>query len=161
MAQARKSILTIVVMDSLMCNCTSKLALRAPRNDGSDEAPAKKEKGPTFVGPVRGLAPLRTGPIPTAPGGWGLRNPEPKGPGQRRIFFLQGSGAVDGRKWGSNMISSNDPVTPGFRRSGNRPCPRRYLSRASCSVRRLAQSCTSRHDPEKWAPVFGTRSCLR
>jgi hypothetical protein len=29
-----ESILPIVVMDSLMCNCTSKLALRAPRNDG-------------------------------------------------------------------------------------------------------------------------------
>jgi hypothetical protein len=28
-----ESILSIVVMDSLMCNCTSKLALRAPRND--------------------------------------------------------------------------------------------------------------------------------
>jgi hypothetical protein len=29
-----ESILIIVVMDSLMCNCTSWLALRAPRNDG-------------------------------------------------------------------------------------------------------------------------------
>jgi len=26
---------------------------------------------------------LRTGPIPTTPGGWGLRNPGLKGPGQR------------------------------------------------------------------------------
>src|SRR6266704_2815477 len=28
-----ESILSIVVMDSLMCNCTSGLTLRAPRND--------------------------------------------------------------------------------------------------------------------------------
>lgn len=55
------------------------------------------------------LTPLRTGPIPTAPGGWGLRNPEPKGPGQRRIIFSQGSGAGDGRKWGSNMIPLTFP----------------------------------------------------
>ena len=34
-----------------------------------------------------------TGPIPTAPGGWGLRNPEPKGPGQRRTIFSQATGA--------------------------------------------------------------------
>ena len=55
------------------------------------------------------LTPLRTGPIPTAPGGWGLRNPEPKGPGQRRAFFSQGSGAGDWRKWGSNMIPLTFP----------------------------------------------------
>jgi hypothetical protein len=33
-----ESIRIIVVMDSLMCNCTSKLALRAPRNDGDGYA---------------------------------------------------------------------------------------------------------------------------
>src|SRR5215467_3702693 len=62
---------------------------------------AQKRKGPTFVGPVSGDKPLAIDPIPTAPGGWGLRNPEPKGPGQRRITYLRwarqavgGSGAV-------------------------------------------------------------------
>jgi len=58
----------------------------------------KKEKDQLSLAQYRGETPLRTDPIPTAPGGWGLRNPEPKGPGQRRIFFSQASGAVDGRK---------------------------------------------------------------
>src|ERR1700752_4485500 len=49
----------------------------------------QKRKGPTFVGPVSGGKPRAIDPIPTAPGGWGLRNPEPKGPGQRRISYLK------------------------------------------------------------------------
>src|SRR5882757_2294 len=57
---------------------------------------------------------LRTGPILTAPGGWGLRNPEPKGPGQRSIPFSQSSRAVAGRKLGGIMISANDTVTAFF-----------------------------------------------
>ena len=56
-----------------------------------------------------GINYLRTGPILTTPGGWGLRNPEPKGPGQRRISFSQSSGADGGRKWGSNMIPLTIP----------------------------------------------------
>src|SRR3984893_3865413 len=39
-----ESILTIVVMDSLMCNCTSKLALRAPRNDEINWEETKQRK---------------------------------------------------------------------------------------------------------------------
>ena len=63
-----------------------------------DASRPTNEKGPTFVGPVSGLTLLRTGPIPTAPGGWGLRNPEPKGPGQRRIVLSQPSRAGGWRK---------------------------------------------------------------
>src|SRR2546423_12364481 len=44
-----------------------------------------------------------TGPILTTPGGWGLRNPEPKGPGQRTTYFSQFSAAVGGRKFGGIM----------------------------------------------------------
>src|SRR5205085_8330354 len=44
-----------------------------------------------------------TGPILTTPGGWGLRNPEPKGPGQRTTYFWQFSAAVGGRKFGGIM----------------------------------------------------------
>jgi len=51
-----------------------------------------------------GLTILRTGPILTTPGGWGLRNPEPKGPGQRKGTFSQFSRAGAGRKWGGIMI---------------------------------------------------------
>jgi hypothetical protein len=50
-----------------------------------------------------------TDPILTAPGGWGLRNPEPKGPGQRKVFFSQFSRAVAGRKWGGIMIPLTIP----------------------------------------------------
>jgi hypothetical protein len=57
---------------------------------------------------------LRTGPIPTAPGGWGLRNPELKGPGQRSDGLSQSRRAVAGRKLGRIMISANDPVTLHF-----------------------------------------------
>jgi hypothetical protein len=51
------------------------------------------------------------GPIPTIPGGWGLRNPKPKGPGQRSAFFSQFRRAGEGRKWGGIMIPANDTVT--------------------------------------------------
>src|SRR5260370_39687083 len=70
-----------------------------------------KRKRTNFRWPSMGINYLRTGPIPTTPGGWGLRNPEPKGPGQRRILFSQSRRAVAGRKLGGIMISANDPVT--------------------------------------------------
>src|SRR5438874_2227103 len=54
---------------------------------------------------------VRTDPIPTTPGGWGLRNPEPKGPGQRTQVFSQRRAAVAWRKSGDTMIPANDPVT--------------------------------------------------
>src|SRR4051795_10261451 len=54
---------------------------------------------------------VRTDPILTAPGGWGLRNPEPKGPGQRTQVFSQCRAAVAWRKSGDTMIPANDPVT--------------------------------------------------
>ncbi len=47
---------------------------------------------------------LRTGPVPTTPGGWGLRNPEPKGPGQRSDCLSQTRTAPAGRKWGIIVI---------------------------------------------------------
>src|SRR4051812_28465163 len=53
----------------------------------------------------------RTDPILTAPGGWGLRNPEPKGPGQRTQVFSQCRAAGAWRKSGDIKIPSNDPVT--------------------------------------------------
>lgn len=56
-----------------------------------------------------GINYLATGPILTTPGGWGLRNPEPKGPGQRKDIFSQSSGAVAGRKWGGIMIPLTIP----------------------------------------------------
>jgi hypothetical protein len=56
-----------------------------------------------------GINYLRTGPILTTPGGWGLRNPEPKGPGQRRLFFSQCRTAGAGRKWGGIMIPLTIP----------------------------------------------------
>src|SRR3954470_14934499 len=71
----------------------------------------QKEKGPTHVGPVMGLTPLRTGPIPKAPGGWGLRNPEPKGPGQRSDRFLAIPRGVRLAEVGHHCDSANDPVT--------------------------------------------------
>src|SRR5258708_30281426 len=72
------------------------------------------KKGPTHVGPGWGQTILRTGPIPTAPGGWGLRNPGPKGPGQRSDCLSQSRRAVAGRKLGRIMISANDLVTLHF-----------------------------------------------
>jgi hypothetical protein len=50
-----------------------------------------------------------TGPILTTPGGWGLRNPEPKGPGQRSTFFSQSTAAGDWRKRGGIMIPLTIP----------------------------------------------------
>ena len=64
----------------------------------------KKKKDQLSLAQSRDFNSPATGPIPTAPGGWGLRNPEPKGPGQRSDFFSQFSGAVGWQKWGSNKI---------------------------------------------------------
>ena len=74
----------------------------------SGHAP-KKEKDQLSLAQSRGVKPPAIDPIPTAPGGWGLRNPEPKGPGQRRITFSQASGAGAWRKWGSNKIPLTIP----------------------------------------------------
>ena len=54
---------------------------------------------------------LRTGPILTTPGGWGLRNPESKGPGQRRDYLvaIQQGGRL--AEVGRYYDSANDPVT--------------------------------------------------
>ena len=51
------------------------------------------------------------GPVPTIPGGWGLRNPKPKEPDQRSIFFSQARAAGDWPNWGGIVILANDPVT--------------------------------------------------
>jgi hypothetical protein len=51
------------------------------------------------------------GPVPTIPGGWGLRNPKPKEPDQRSIFFSQAREAGGWPKWGGIVILANDPVT--------------------------------------------------
>jgi len=71
------------------------------------ERDAEKQKGPTLVGPVWRLP--ASGPIPTIPGGWGLRNPEPKGPGQRSISLSLDRTAHAGRKWGGIMIPLTIP----------------------------------------------------
>jgi len=81
-------------------------AMRVVETKGPRER--AKEKGPTWRWPPD-LAAL--GPIPTIPGGWGLRNPKPKGPGQRSAFFSQFRRAGEGRKWGGIMIPANDTVT--------------------------------------------------
>jgi hypothetical protein len=52
-----------------------------------------------------------TGPAPTTPGGWGLRNPESKEPGQRNAFLFA---IQQGGRWaefGRHYDSANDPVT--------------------------------------------------
>src|SRR5215468_4653246 len=78
------------------------------RGEGrSAETSRHNKKGPTRVGPSF----VRTGPILTTPGGWGLRNPEPKGPGQRTRIFSQCRAAGARRKSGETMIPANDPVT--------------------------------------------------
>src|SRR5271156_3503533 len=68
----------------------------------------EKEKGPTRVGPVTDQY-SASDPIPTTPGGWGLRNPASKGPGQRRNYFSQASRARGGQKWGRIMIPLTMP----------------------------------------------------
>ena len=52
------------------------------------------------------------GPVPAIPGGWGLRNPKPRGPSQRSAFFSQFRTAGGWQKWGGIMIPANVPVTP-------------------------------------------------
>src|ERR1700730_13388727 len=105
-----------------------------------------------------------TGPILTTPGGWGLRNPEPKGPGQRRFLLSQSSRAVAGRKLGRIMISANDPVTAFFRvhRPQDNP-PRRNLGPVATGPLAAAGG---RRDhgglgmiPKSGVRFSGTRSC--
>src|SRR3954467_8777387 len=93
---------------------------------------------------------VRTDPILTAPGGWGLRNPEPKGPGQRTQVFSQCRAAVAWRKSGDTMIPANDPVTvcrdrvPPLRVGGL--LRSNVLTGPPCSGEQLARSCNC-HDP--------------
>ena len=54
---------------------------------------------------------VRTGPILTTPGGWGLRNPEPKGPGQRSALLFAKPHGVGLAEVGHHCDSANDPVT--------------------------------------------------
>ena len=54
---------------------------------------------------------LRTDPVPSTPGGWGLRNPESIGPGQRSECFLaiqHGVGLTEFRQY---YDLTNVPVT--------------------------------------------------
>jgi len=48
--------------------------------------------------------PRKIDPILTTPGGWGLRNPVPKGPGQPMRKTSQPLAAAGGRKSGGIMI---------------------------------------------------------
>src|SRR3954454_1900203 len=50
-----ESILTMVLMDSLMCNCTSKLGLRAPRNDDLVDGAARSIQMEFVQLPMLGL----------------------------------------------------------------------------------------------------------
>jgi hypothetical protein len=51
------------------------------------------------------------GPVPTIPGGWGLRNPKPKEPGQRSAVFLAIQRGRRLAEKGLYCDSANDPVT--------------------------------------------------
>src|SRR3954447_20235407 len=105
---------------------------------------------------------VRTDPILTAPGGWGLRNPEPKGPGQRTQVFSQCRAAVAWRKSGDTMIPANDPVTvcrdrvPPLRVGGLLRSS--VLPGAPCGGEQLARSCNC-HDPRFRGRSSRTRSC--
>jgi hypothetical protein len=85
----------------------------ANRGDQKIQAP-KKKKDQLSLAQWWGLTPLRTGPIPKAPGGWGLRNPEPKGPGQRSALLFARPHGVPLAEVGRYCDSANDPVTTTF-----------------------------------------------
>lgn len=82
------------------------------RNSASGNDASKKKKDRLSPVPtVWGLSSLRTGPILKAPGGWGLRNPESIGPGQRSECFLaiqHGVGLTEFRQY---YDLTNVPVT--------------------------------------------------
>ena len=81
--------------------------MRRGRNIPTQTKPTQTKKDQLALA----LLVVRTDPILTAPGGWGLRNPEPLGPGQRTQVFSQCRAAVARRKRGDTMIPANDPVT--------------------------------------------------
>jgi hypothetical protein len=76
---------------------------------GMTATPPKKKKDQLALAQDGDKLFLRTGPIPTAPGGWGLRNPGLKRPGQRSNSLSQFRWAVAGRKLGRIMISLTIP----------------------------------------------------
>ena len=69
------------------------------RTAAPDKSPPQNKKGPTCVGPGWGFG-CCVGPIPTASGGWGLRNPKPKEPGQRSDDVLASRAGVRWAKFG-------------------------------------------------------------
>lgn len=54
---------------------------------GSTSAETRQNKKDQLTLAQCGISAL--GPAPTIPGGWGLRNPKPKEPDQRSVFFSQ------------------------------------------------------------------------
>src|SRR5207342_68039 len=96
-----------------MCNCTSKLALRAPPNDEwcCPETDPQKEKGPTRVGPVLGITPPANRPDPDGPGGLGAEESGTERTGSTQAFFVA---SQRGGRWaevGQQYDSANVPVT--------------------------------------------------
>jgi hypothetical protein len=90
------------------------LRMRERSGDGKErplrqQHPDTKKKKDQLTLAQCGISAL--GPVPTIPGGWGLRNPKPKEPDQRSIFFSQVRAAGDWPNWGGIVIPSNDPVT--------------------------------------------------
>src|SRR5438309_9509607 len=81
--------------------------MRRGRNIPTQTKPTQTKKDQLALA----LLVARTDPILSTPGGWGLRNPEPKGPGQRTQVFSQCRAAGAWRTSGETMIPANDPVT--------------------------------------------------
>jgi hypothetical protein len=101
---------------------------------------------------------LRTGPIPTTPGGWGLRNPGLKGPGQRSDSLVA---IQKGGRWaeiGPYYDFPNDLVTlhflPGRGHGQSVTCEfGRAAATALLQPSAVGAIIPARHDPERW--TFG------
>jgi len=78
----------------------------------SPEKNPEKEKGPLALAQY-GDKLFCYRPDPNVPGGWGLRNPVSRGPGQRKLLLSQFSRAVGGRKLGGIMIPLTILLRPG------------------------------------------------
>ena len=152
-----ESILPIVVMNSLMCNCTSKRArsrssgraLRGPVGaPGMTTGPSPKRKRTNSRWPSIGINSPANRPDPDGPGGLGAEESgtERTGPTQYRFFAGHGGG-----RWaevGQQYDSANVPVTRCVPRHRTIHRDFRRIYNGPCGARRLAQSCRFRHDPD-------------
>jgi hypothetical protein len=116
-----------------------------------------KRKRTNFRWPSVGINSPANRPDPDGPEGLGAEESGTERTGSTQDCFVASHG---GKRWaevGQQYDSSNVPVTRCVHGIPQPVAALIVIQWASCSARRLAQSCHGWPDPEKWGSVFGSK----